>query len=58
MGRDVGFEPGLSEFREMERSHSEGVGGLAALVHETQPPPVFDLQAASGLLIMKPFPLA
>lgn len=27
VGHEVGFEPGPSEFREMERSCSEGVGG-------------------------------
>ena len=57
VGHEVGFEPGPSECREMERSCSEGAGALDAQVHETQPHPVFDLEAAFDLLIKNLFTL-
>lgn len=53
----MGYELGLSEFKEMERRCSEGVGVLAAWVHETESHPVFDLEAAFGLLTTNPSPL-
>ena len=34
---EVEFELDPSELREMERSHTEGVGALAAQVRETSP---------------------
>ena len=37
MGCEVEFEPDPSEFKEMERSHTEVVGALAAQVRETSP---------------------
>ena len=37
VGCEVEFEPDPSEFREMERSHTEGVGALAAQVLESSP---------------------